>query len=90
MAGTKRGGRKAANTNRQRHGDDFYARIGSMGGRKTDVAKGFAAMSPEKRSAAGRKGGRRSSRAGVLNGQRKIKVYYDVNKNDGKVEVKHG
>lgn len=85
MAGTKQGGKKAAAANKKKYGDNFYARIGSKGGRKTDVIKGFAAMSPEERSAAGRKGGLRSSRAGVLNGQRKIKVYYD-----GEVEVKHG
>lgn len=90
MAGTKRGGRKAANTNKAKYGDDFYARIGSRGGRKAGVPKGFAAMPIEKVRAAGRKGGRKSTRAGVLNGQRKIKVYYDVNDNDGKVEVKHG
>lgn len=33
MAGNKAGGRKAALTNIQRHGADFYARIGAKGGR---------------------------------------------------------
>ena len=32
MAGTKAGGAKAALTNKKKHGDDFYARIGSKGG----------------------------------------------------------
>ena len=34
MAGTKDGGREAANTNRKRYGKDFYARIGAMGGKR--------------------------------------------------------
>ena len=32
MAGTKEGGRKAAATNKLRHGEGFYARIGAKGG----------------------------------------------------------
>lgn len=34
MAGNKQGGKKAAETNKLRHGKDFYARIGSEGGKK--------------------------------------------------------
>jgi general stress protein YciG len=34
MSGTKEGGGKAAQRNKERHGDDFYKRIGSKGGRK--------------------------------------------------------
>lgn len=30
MAGTVEGGRKARKTNYERHGKDFYARIGAM------------------------------------------------------------
>lgn len=33
MAGTKAGGEKARNTNYKLHGDDFYKRIGAIGGR---------------------------------------------------------
>lgn len=33
MAGTLAGGRKAAITNKQKYGEDFYARIGAKGGR---------------------------------------------------------
>lgn len=40
MAGTKVGGQKAAQTNKVKHGDDFYARIGAKGG-KACVCKGF-------------------------------------------------
>lgn len=34
MSGTIEGGRKARATNIKRHGEDFYARIGKMGGAK--------------------------------------------------------
>ena len=33
MAGTKAGGAKAAATNREKYGKDFYSRIGQKGGR---------------------------------------------------------
>lgn len=61
VAGTKEGGAKVAATNKEKHGADYYKKIGAMGGAKK-VAKGFACMSPEKRSAAGAKGGRISRR----------------------------
>lgn len=75
MSGTKEGGRKAAATNKERHGDDFFASIGSKGGRNGHTG-GFFAMDPKKRSECGRKGGHNSSRKGVKNGQRKEKVYH--------------
>lgn len=34
MAGTKEGGKRAAATNKDKYGDDFYARIGAKGGAK--------------------------------------------------------
>ena len=34
MAGTKEGGKKAAATNKERHGEKFYAVIGQRGGEK--------------------------------------------------------
>ena len=60
MAGTKAGGRKARKTNYERHGKDFYARIGAMGG-KLGHTGGFAA-NPELAKIAGRKGGKKSKR----------------------------
>ncbi len=60
MAGTKVGGQKAALTNKQRHGSDFYAKIGSKGGKKGTTG-GFAA-NPELAKIAGRKGGLKSKR----------------------------
>lgn len=62
MAGTIAGGLKASETNRKRHGADFYARIGAKGGSTPTVKpKGFAA-DPELARAAGRKGGTISRR----------------------------
>lgn len=60
MAGTKNGGAKAALTNKKKHGADFYARIGAMGGKKGRTG-GFAA-NPELARIAGAKGGRISRR----------------------------
>lgn len=60
MSGTKEGGRKAALTNKMKHGDDFYARIGARGGRNGHTG-GFAA-NPELAKIAGAKGGKKSKR----------------------------
>lgn len=60
MAGTKAGGQKASKTTRERHGSDFYARIGAIGGRNGNTG-GFAA-NPELARIAGRKGGKISRR----------------------------
>lgn len=67
MSGTKLGGQRAAASNIKKYGPDFYRRIGSIGGSKpTSVPKGFAAMSPEQRRAAGAKGGRIGRRGKAL------------------------
>ena len=65
MAGTSLGGKRAAQTNKDRHGEDFYQRIGKLSndsweknGRKP---RGFAA-NPELAKSAGRKGGAISRR----------------------------
>lgn len=60
MAGTKAGGRKAAKTNLEKHGADFYKRIGHKGG-KNGHTGGFAA-NPALARVAGAKGGRISRR----------------------------
>jgi uncharacterized protein len=62
MSGTKKGGFKAAETNKKRHGKDFYKKIGAKGGKKTGVKKGFAA-NPALAAEAGKKGGKRSKRS---------------------------
>ena len=60
MSGTAKGGKKAAETNKKRHGDDFYALIGAKGGQKSKTG-GFYANRELAREA-GRKGGRTSRR----------------------------
>lgn len=58
MAGTKAGGIKAKETNKQKYGDDFYKKIGAMGG-KLGKTGGFYADRELARTA-GAKGGSRS------------------------------
>jgi len=63
MAGTREGGLKAAQTNKERHGADFYAKAGAIGG-KAGTTGGFHyaklnldPTDPRHPANAGRKGG---------------------------------
>lgn len=67
MSGTIAGGRKAAKTNLELYGKDFYRRIGAKGGRNGHTG-GFAA-NPELARRVGAKGGRKSRRTGIKNGE---------------------
>lgn len=60
MSGTAEGGKLAAKTNKKRHGKNFYARIGAIGGTKSRNG-GFAANRDLARKA-GAIGGRKSRR----------------------------
>lgn len=60
MAGTKTGGKAAAQTNKTKYGSDFYSKIGAIGGKKGRTG-GFYA-NRELARAAGAKGGRISRR----------------------------
>ena len=60
MAGSKAGGLKAAKTNKERYGEDWYARIGRKGGQNGHTG-GFAS-NPELAKIADAKGGRISKR----------------------------
>lgn len=60
MSGTKAGGAAAAITNKEKYGADFYAKIGSMGGKKGTTG-GFYA-NRELARIAGKKGGQISRR----------------------------
>lgn len=69
MAGTKAGGRAAAETNKKKYGKDFYARIGKAGGQKgrnggfASDKKGDDGLTGRQRAAiAGARGGRISRR----------------------------
>lgn len=69
MAGTKDGGRKAAELNKKKYGEDFYIKIGSLGG-KLGKTGGFASQKVgadgltgvQRASVAGTKGGKKSRR----------------------------
>lgn len=79
MTGTKAGGKKASLTNKMRHGDDFYQRIGRRGG-KNGHTGGFAS-NPALAKIAGRKGGSRSRRKSKLEGEKEVIVYLYEAKN---------
>ena len=69
MAGTKVGGLRAAETNKRKYGEDFYARIGAKGGANGHTG-GFATIDPKTglhtlAITAGRKGGLISRRGGA-------------------------
>ena len=71
MAGTKIGGRNAAISNKARYGDDYYVKIGAIGGKKGNTG-GFASLVlcdceysedlHKKAMCAGSKGGTKSRR----------------------------
>ena len=56
ISGSISGGKRAAQTNKEKHGEDFYKRIGASGGRKSRGG-GFTGR-PDLAQAAGTKGGR--------------------------------
>lgn len=63
MPGTRVGGLKTVETNKKRYGDDFYHKIGKLGGAKSRGG-GFA-YDREKAREAGRKGGKASRRTAI-------------------------
>lgn len=70
MSGTRLGGLRAAATNKQKYGENFYIEIGRRGG-QNGHSGGFVTMDKERVRACGRKGGLTSSRAGIRNGEGK-------------------
>lgn len=64
MAGTKAGGAAAAATNKQKYGEDFYRKIGALGGKRGRTGGFFA--NRELARTAGAKGGRISRRGKSL------------------------
>jgi general stress protein YciG len=61
MAGTYEGGLKAAETNKERYGEDYYQVIGARGGEAVVATKGFGS-NKELASEVGRKGGKAGGR----------------------------
>lgn len=73
MAGTRRGGLKAAQTNKERYGESFYTNMGRLGGQKSRGG-GFSAdwvdpvtgmTGADRAREAGAKGGKASRRTKV-------------------------
>lgn len=69
MAGSIAGGKRAAETNKRKHGELFYSVIGALGGRKGHTG-GFAS---EKIGSDGLTGRQRASIAGKVGKQSKRK-----------------
>lgn len=59
MAGTEKGGKAAAATNKKKYGPDFYAKIGAAGGKRGHTG-GFAA---------GKEGRERARKFGAIGGR---------------------
>lgn len=66
MAGTIEGGRAAALTNKQVYGEDFYAKIGAVGGSRSTTG-GFAS---NKKGPDGLTGRERAAVAGAVGGRK--------------------
>ena len=66
MAGNVAGGKRAAVTNKSRHGDSFYSDIGKIGG-KLGKTGGFGS---KKVGADGKTGAERASEAGAVGGRK--------------------
>lgn len=66
MAGSTTAGKKAAITNKEKHGDDFYKNIGAIGGKKGKTGgfwyKKYVLGDVEAVKAAGKKGGHQRNR----------------------------
>ena len=62
MAGTKTGGLKAKQTNMERHGADFYQRIGRISGSQCRPESRYFYKHPKIAQIAGAKGGKISKR----------------------------
>lgn len=78
ISGTTEGGRRAAATNKEKYGKDFYRRIAQKGGRNghtggfgSDKVGADGLTGKERAKIAGAKGGRKSTRLGIGNGEGK-------------------
>ena len=67
MSGSREGGLKAKDTNYGRYGEDFYKKIGAIGGKKGTTGGFYANRGLA--SIAGRKGGRISKKPKKIQGE---------------------
>lgn len=88
MSGTKHGGRKASRTNRERYGEDFYKKIGAIGGRNGHSG-GFS-YNPALARVAGSKGGSKSRRGLKFLGMKGRKYMYEVKRTGETIFLKEG
>lgn len=72
MAGNSTGAKQAVLTNKERHGENFFAEIGSLGGKKSSPTKGFGS-NKDRAKTGGKLGGQRSFR-----GYKLIKKHNEV------------
>lgn len=88
MSGTKHGGKKASRTNRERYGEDFYKKIGAIGGRNGHSG-GFS-YNPALARVAGSKGGSKSRRGLKFLGMKRRKYMYEVKRTGETIFLKEG
>ena len=88
MSGSKIGGRKASRTNRERYGEDFYKKIGAIGGRNGHSG-GFS-YNPALARVAGSKGGSKSKRGLKFLGMKRRKYMYEVKRTGETIFLKEG
>lgn len=75
MSGTQTGGERAAETNKKRYGENFYKRIGALGGKKS-IGGGFAANREL------------AKEAGSIGGKRRWERYRDQQAEERRQEMK--
>lgn len=88
MSGSKIGGRKASRTNRERYGEDFYKKIGAIGGRNGHTG-GFS-YNHALAIVAGSKGGSKSRRGLKFLGMKERKYMYEVKRTGETIFLKEG
>lgn len=89
MSGTKAGALKARNTNYERHGEDFYRKIGRKGGTVSTPTAGFASTKKDQNGMTGRDRAAFYGALGGLRSRRRGKAERDsggraIRKADGK------
>ena len=82
LPGNILGGRRAAETNKRKYGEDFFRKIGAIGGKAVGY-KGFA-TNPELAKISGAKGGHNSKRGKDPKRAERVKKAIAMYKDEGK------